>query len=76
MWKLLIDERYQGRGYGAAVVRQIAELMRAEGTTELLTSYVLENDGPAGSYQPLGFVPTGELDEDGEIIARLGLPSA
>ena len=22
LWKLLIDERYQGRGYGAAVVRQ------------------------------------------------------
>ena len=48
MWKLLIDERYQGRGYGAAVVRQIAELVRAEGAAELLTSYVPEDGGPAG----------------------------
>jgi GNAT superfamily N-acetyltransferase len=76
LWKLLIDERYQGRGYGAAVVRQIAELVRAEGATELLTSYVPEDDGPAGFYQRLGFVPTGELDGSGEVIVRLGLPSA
>jgi len=73
LWKLLIDERYQGRGYGAAVVRQIAELVRAEGATELLTSYVPEDDGPAGFYQRLGFVPTGELDDTGEVIVRLRL---
>jgi diamine N-acetyltransferase len=76
LWKLLIDERYQGRGYGAAVVRQIAELVRAEGAVELLTSYVPEDGGPAGFYQRLGFVPTGELDENGEVTARLALPSA
>jgi diamine N-acetyltransferase len=76
LWKLLIDERYQGRGYGAAVVRQIAELVRAEGATELLTSYEPGDGGPAAFYQRLGFVPTGELDESGEVIVRLGLLSA
>ena len=76
LWKLLIDEPYQGRGYGAAVVRRIAELVRAEGATELLTSYVPGDGGPAGFYQRLGFVPTGELDESGEVIVRLGLLSA
>jgi uncharacterized protein (DUF849 family)/ribosomal protein S18 acetylase RimI-like enzyme len=76
LWKLLIDERYQGRGYGTAVVRHIADLVRAEGATELLTSYVPEDGGPAGFYQRLGFVPTGELDDQGEVIVRLGWPSA
>jgi GNAT superfamily N-acetyltransferase len=76
LWKLLIDERYQGRGYGTAVVRQIVELVRAEGAAELLTSYGPEDGGPAGFYQRLGFVPTGELDENGEVIVRLALPSA
>ena len=76
LWRLLIDERYQGRGYGAAVVRQIVELVRAEGAAELLTSYVPEDGGPGGFYQRLGFVPTGELDENGEVIVRLALPSA
>jgi diamine N-acetyltransferase len=76
LWKLLIDGRYQGHGYGTAVVRQIAELVRAEGATELLTSYVPEDGGPAGFYQRLGFVPTGELDDNGEVIVRLTLSSA
>jgi len=74
LWKLLIDERHQGRGYGFEVVRQIAELVRSEGATELLTSYVPENGGPAGFYERLGFAPTGGLDPDGEVIMRLVLP--
>jgi diamine N-acetyltransferase len=75
LWKLLIDERHQGRGYGREVVRQVAELVRAEGATELLTSYVPLDGGPAGFYKRLGFVPTGECDGNGEVIVRLVLPS-
>jgi GNAT superfamily N-acetyltransferase len=75
LWKLLIDERYQGRGYGAEAVRQVAALVRAEGAAELLTSYVPEDGGPAGFYQRLGFVPTGELDSNGEVIVSLALPA-
>jgi GNAT superfamily N-acetyltransferase len=73
LWKLLIDQRHQRRGYGAEVVRQIADLVRAEGATELLTSYVPDEKGPAEFYRRLGFVPTGELDGNGEIIVRLVL---
>ena len=74
LWKLLIDERYQGRGYGDEVVRQVAELVRAEGAAELLTSYVPEPGGPARFYERLGFAPTGDVDGDGEVIMRLALP--
>jgi len=74
LWKLLIDERYQGCGYGREVVRQVAELVRAQGATELLTSYVPQAGGPAGFYERLGFVPTGDRDGNGEIIVRLVLP--
>jgi diamine N-acetyltransferase len=41
LWKLLIDKRHQGRGYGSEVVRHLAELVRAEGATELFTSVVV-----------------------------------
>jgi len=71
LWKLLIDERHEGRGYGFEVVRQVADIVRAEGATELLTSYVPEDGGPAGFYERLGFVPTGEPDGNGEVIVRL-----
>jgi len=73
LWKLLVDERHQGRGYGREIVSKVVELVRAEGATELLTSYVPEPGGPAGFYQRLGFVPTGEVDPDGEIVMRLAL---
>ncbi|KAA2266637.1 GNAT family N-acetyltransferase [Solihabitans fulvus] len=73
LWKLIIDERRQGRGYGAEAVRQVAALVRAEGATELLTSYLPEDGGPAGFYRRLGFVPTGEFDGNGEPIVRLAL---
>jgi diamine N-acetyltransferase len=71
LWKLLIDQRHQGRGYGSEAVRQVAALVRAEGATELLTSFVPEDGGPAGFYRRLGFAPTGELDANGEVIVRL-----
>jgi GNAT superfamily N-acetyltransferase len=75
LWKLLIDQRYQGCGYGAEALAQVARLVRAAGATELLTSYVPADGGPAGFYERLGFVPTGELDGNGEVIVRLALPS-
>ena len=73
LWKLLIDERHQGRGYGREIVQTVADLVRAEGATELLTSYTPGPGGPAGFYERLGFVPTGGVDPDGEIILRLEL---
>ena len=73
LWKLLIDQRHQGLGYGRELVRQVAELVRAEGATELLTSYVDDDEGPAAFYERLGFVPTGERDVNGEVIVSLRL---
>ncbi|GIJ45360.1 N-acetyltransferase [Virgisporangium aliadipatigenens] len=73
LWKLFVDGRFQGRGYGREIIRIVTALIRAEGATELLTSYVPAEDGPAGFYAKLGFVPTGEVDEDGEVITRLPL---
>jgi GNAT superfamily N-acetyltransferase len=71
LWKLLIDRRFQRRGYGAAVVWQVVALVRDEGATELLTSYGPGDSGPAGFYRRLGFKPTGEFDDNGAVITRL-----
>jgi GNAT superfamily N-acetyltransferase len=73
LWKLLIDFRHQRLGYGHEVLRHVVQLVRAEGVTELLTSYVPGEGGPAGFYARLGFVPTGSVDPDGEIVMRLDL---
>jgi diamine N-acetyltransferase len=73
LWKLIVDQKHQGRGIGAAVVHAVCAIVSAEGATELLTSYVPADDGPAGFYARLGFVPTGDVDSEGEMIVRLAV---
>jgi diamine N-acetyltransferase len=73
LWKLLIDERHQNRGYGREVVKLVAQVVHENGGTELLTSCVRAADGPETFYRRLGFTPTGELDENGEVILALKL---
>ena len=70
LWKLLIDERHQGRGLGREVVLAIVDIVRHEGGDALITSYGEGPGGPGGFYRGLGFVPTGDVDHD-EIVARL-----
>ena len=72
LWRLLIDERHQGRGFGSEVLRQISALVRADGATELFTSYEPGEGEPEPFYRRFGFEPTGEID-DGEIVLRLAL---
>ncbi len=73
LWKLLIDERHQRRGYGGAALRQVVEIVRNAGATELLTSYTTGEGEPWPFYERLGFVPTDERDAAGEVILSLDL---
>jgi diamine N-acetyltransferase len=72
LWRLLIDKRHQRRGVGREVLTQITDLVRADGGTELFTSYEPGDGEPWPFYQQFGFQPTGEID-DGEIVLRLTL---
>ena len=73
LWKLLVDERHQRRGYGREVMKLVAQTVRENGATELLTSCVQAADGPEAFYRRLGFRSTGEFDENGEVILALQL---
>jgi len=73
LWKLIVDERQQGRGIGRAIVDEVIGLIRAEGATELFTSHVVGEGSPDGFYERLGFEPTGTFDPQGERILRLDL---
>lgn len=72
LWRLLIDEHRQRRGFGKAALEQIVEIVRAEGATELLTSYQPGDGEPWPFYEKFGFVPTGQIDGT-EIVLRLDL---
>lgn len=70
IWRLLVDKRHQRRGIGRETLTQIVTLVRADGATELLTSYDPGEGEPWPFYRKFGFEPTGEID-DGEIVLRL-----
>ena len=73
LWKLIIDREAQRQGFGREVVRLVSEIVRGEGASDLLTSYVEGKNSPAGFYARLGFRPTGERDENDEVIVSLDL---
>lgn len=73
LWRLLVDARHQQRGYGTAILDEVVRLLREDGAPELFTSYVPGEGTPGPFYLAFGFEPTGETDEDGEIILKLTL---
>ena len=73
LWRFMIDERYQGRGYGRRAAELLVDYVRTRpGATELLVSYEQGEGGPEPFYRRLGFEPTGEVI-DGEMVAKLVL---
>ena len=68
LWRFMVGEAFQGRGYGAAALELVVEEVRSRGGTELWTSWVDAPGGPAPFYRARGFEPTGEIDDD-EVVA-------
>ncbi len=75
LWRLMIDERYQGKGYGKAAMQQILAFIRTMPVQEsdlCWLSYEPENLAARSLYQSFGFRETGERDGE-EVIAILNL---
>jgi GNAT superfamily N-acetyltransferase len=73
LWRLLIDHRYQRRGYGTATVDLIVEYFRGRGA-EVMWTGCREGDGsPLGFYERYGFKQTGDRGVHNEILLRLDL---
>jgi len=70
LWRLMIDRRWQGRGFGHAAVRCLLEHVRTRpGADTLYVSHVEGVERAARFYRSLGFEYTGEVD-DGELVMR------
>ena len=75
LWRLMIDKRYQKRGYGTAAIKLALDYVRTFpcGKAEYFsTSYEPDNDVAAKLYKNMGFEINGELDGD-EIVAVMKL---
>jgi diamine N-acetyltransferase len=74
LWKLFIDERYQGRGYGTATLDLIADYFRRRPEVEIMRTSCGQGEGnPLGFYEGYGFKQTGDIVFDNEILLELRL---
>ena len=71
IYRLMIDQTHQGRGYGkAAVVEVINRIKQIPGIHEVYVGYKPQNTVAAALFASLGFERTGQMFQ-GEFIARL-----
>ena len=69
LWRLLVDARWQHRGDGrAAVDLTVAHVRTRPNAERLMTSAVTGDGFPLDFYLRYGFVLTGDVDENGEVI--------
>jgi histidinol dehydrogenase len=66
IWRIMIDEALQNRGYGKQAIALVIEKARAMGVAQVSLSHMPGNHAAAAFYQRLGFVYTGQ-ENDGEL---------
>jgi diamine N-acetyltransferase len=72
LWRFMIDAKYQKFGFGKRAIELLIEHVKTRpGATSLGVSCVPDGDeSPCPFYEKLGFVYTGEKDED-ELVLKL-----
>jgi diamine N-acetyltransferase len=70
LWRLLIDARHQGRGYGRATIDAVAAYIRARPNgTVLLTSCAAGEGSPQPFYLHYGFEKTGTVMWEEDLLS-------
>lgn len=73
IWRLMIDAKHQGKGYGRkAVALAVDHIRKQPHAREVLLSHMPDNDRAGKLYTSCGFEYTGEIS-DGEPVMRLEL---
>ncbi|ESU33133.1 hypothetical protein G3A_07595 [Bacillus sp. 17376] len=75
IYRLMIDELHQGKGYGTAAVKLVVEeinRMNTNGIPMIMIGYNQENEGVRATYTRAGFVET-EIAPWGEQLAAYTL---
>ena len=70
IWRFMIDEKYQGKGFGKAALIKAIDLIKTfpHGKADkVYLSYVPGNETGSGLYKSVGFKETGDMDH-GEVV--------
>ena len=69
MCRLMIDKKYQGKGYGKEAIKQLLDIVtRKYGNILFYTSIEPKNSYALNLYQSMGFKKTGEIMWDEEVL--------
>ena len=69
---LVVDRAQQGRGLGRSAVAELVRFLATRpGCRQIALSYQADNHRARGLYAAAGFRETGEVSDDGELVARL-----
>lgn len=72
--RLMVDKRYQKNGYGREAIQMVIQKFKNISECKYIQlSYHKDNDNAGRLYEKLGFVKTGELTNNGEVICKITL---
>ena len=71
--RLMVDDKFRGKGYGREIMRQVLDGFRADGRIKNVgISYEPENEVARKLYASLGFIEPGEvLDEETLAVLKI-----
>ena len=72
LWRFMIDENLQGKGYGTAALHVIIQYFKDHGANNVRLSTKETNVTALSMYRKAGFCDTGEMNDE-EIVLELYL---
>jgi len=76
LWAIMVDEEFQGRGYGKTAIELVLSEMKLcpfGPANKVTVAYEPENTASKNLFRAFGFVEAATRSDDGEIIAELDL---
>ena len=68
LWRFMIDEKCQGKGYGREALKQIITYFKENGATNMRLSTKESNVNAIHLYESYGFQRTGEMNDEETVF--------
>ena len=68
LWRFMIGEEYQGRGFGKEALKQIIAYFKENGATNMRLSTKESNVNAIHLYESQGFKRTGEMNDEETVF--------
>lgn len=75
LWRFMVDQNFQGKGYGSAALEKIIDYFKRHGADHILLSTKPTNTSALALYRKYQFAETGDMNGD-EIVLRVDLSVA